>query len=69
MLIAGCATAVDSDVLQQGILPIATGAQAIGASETVIAPIAGDQAYGLNKYDRLSHMTATASGTHSYSWG
>lgn len=60
MFIAGCARAVDPNVPHQGIPPIATGAQAIGASETVIAPIAGDQAYGLNKCDKLSHMTVTA---------
>lgn len=69
MLIAGYATVVDSDVLQQGILPIATGAQAIGASEIVIAPIAGDQAYGLNKYDKLSHMIATAPSPFNHFYG
>lgn len=66
---AGIARAVDSNAPHQGIPPIATGAQAIGASETVIAPIAEDQAYGLNKYDKLSHIAATASLSFNHIWG
>ena len=67
-LTAGCVAAVELNAPQRDILPIATGTPIIGAPGIVLAPIARDQAYRLNKCNKLSHIIATVSGTFNHIW-